>query len=364
MTNDSFQIDRLPVRTWNQLKMNETRLDLTAPTASCGPEAVSLPAGLSWKSGGTMDPVWSQIPTGGGPDVDRWLGDGVSTALLETDGSGSQSPAAILCPYGSRADGADRICLHAGKGAVLPVILLLQSDAGASGTAAVQIRIRAEEGAQVRLYVAELLGEDVSCVCDIGGTCADDARIELVKLELGSGRLYAGVQTELAGDGSSFQADIGCRVKGGHTLDMNYVARHHGKKTTSQMNVASILEEGSSKLFRGTIDFPKGCQGAKGMEQENVLLLGRHQRNQTIPLILCQEEDVEGDHGASIGRLDDQVLFYLASRGISRQAAENMIARARLDAVCALIPSEEVRDRIRRFLDPDIDTEVDGHEGL
>ena len=60
---------------------------------------------------------------------------------------------------------------------------------------------------------------------------------------------------------------------------------------------------------------------------------------------------MEGNHGASIGRLDPQVLFYLASRGISRAAAEAMIARSKLDAVCALIPSPDVRREIAARLD-------------
>lgn len=49
--------------------------------------------------------------------------------------------------------------------------------------------------------------------------------------------------------------------------------------------------------------------------------------NQTIPLILCGEEDVEGNHGATIGRLDEKMLFYLASRGIPEEAARSLLAR-------------------------------------
>lgn len=62
--------------------------------------------------------------------------------------------------------------------------------------------------------------------------------------------------------------------------------------------------------MRGTIDFVHGCVGAKGDEKEDVLLVGDNMVNQTIPLILCAEEDVEGNHGASIGKLDENMLFY------------------------------------------------------
>ena len=107
----------------------------------------------------------------------------------------------------------------------------------------------------------------------------------------------------------------------------------------------------AKKLFRGTIDFKKGAKGAKGDELEDVLLLDDGVQNQTIPLILCAEEDVEGNHGASIGSLDDELIFYLESRGISEEAAYELMAKARLKAVCKKIPVEGLRAELNEMLD-------------
>ena len=123
------------------------------------------------------------------------------------------------------------------------------------------------------------------------------------------------------------------------------------------MEVAGTLEEDGRKIFRGTIDFQKGCVGAKGTENENVLLIGENMVNQTIPLILCKEEDVEGNHGASIGELDEKVLFYLGARGISREAAREMIAHSRIEAVCSKIPSEEIRTLVHKFGNQEADND-------
>ena len=65
--------------------------------------------------------------------------------------------------------------------------------------------------------------------------------------------------------------------------------------------------------------------------------------NKTLPVILCEEEDMEGSHGATIGRLDAQMLFYLASRGIDEKSAERMMVRARLSAAAQDIPDERLR---------------------
>ena len=79
---------------------------------------------------------------------------------------------------------------------------------------------------------------------------------------------------------------------------MNYVAEHIGKKTVSSMNAGGVLKDKAHKLFRGTIDFPLGSSGAKGDENEDVLILGEecNQSDRTAHS-LCGR-DVEGNHGA------------------------------------------------------------------
>jgi Fe-S cluster assembly scaffold protein SufB len=66
-------------------------------------------------------------------------------------------------------------------------------------------------------------------------------------------------------------------------------------------------------------------------------------RNQTIPVILCDEEDVEGNHGASIGKIDDELMFYMKSRGIDERSIYETMAKAFMDKVVAKIPDEETR---------------------
>ena len=90
--------------------------------------------------------------------------------------------------------------------------------------------------------------------------------------------------------------------------------------------------------------------GSKGAETENVLLLGDDVENKTIPLILCAEEDVVGNHGATIGKPDEELLFYLESRGIPAQECYNMLAAAKLLAVCGKIPDDGIRNEIHDYI--------------
>lgn len=204
---------------------------------------------------------------------------------------------------------------------------------------------------ELTLIQIETLKEDCLFYNGIRTEVEENGSFKLIQLILGGGRNYYETKTALSGKNSSFEADIAYYLGGEEKLDMNYVADHTGPSSESRIDVGGVLRGHSEKLFRGTIDFHKGCAGASGSELEDVLLLDDTVRNQTIPLILCDEEDVEGSHGATIGKPAQDLVFYMRSRGIPEDEICRMIARAKIDAVSNLIPEEEVRDLIAEHLD-------------
>lgn len=338
---ENILLNPLPVRTWNSLKMNEASYQGEIPTAFCTPEIKKLPDSLKLIQNETLDNVKSAA----GDKLGELLqGDSL---LIESD---SEATPAILS-YDFTGGKSARLFLHAKENAVLPVSVIMTGE----GTAVLEIKISAEAGSTVDLTVIQTVGSDCDVITDIGCTCDKNANFNLTKLELGGAHEYVAVSADLSGEHSSFTASAGYRVKTNQSLDMNYVVRHTGRKTESNIFASGILENDSTKTFRGTIDLIKGCAGAKGTENEDILLLGDNQVNQTIPLILCDEEDVEGNHGASIGRLDDNIIFYLGSRGISAEAAEDIIAHAKLDAIISHIPDEEVRTLAHSLITPEAD---------
>lgn len=69
-------------------------------------------------------------------------------------------------------------------------------------------------------------------------------------------------------------------------------------------------------------------------------MLGDGVVNKTVPLILCAEENVVGNHGATIGELDENTLFYFESRGIPADVAENIMARAAIERLARTLGDE------------------------
>ena len=91
-------------------------------------------------------------------------------------------------------------------------------------------------------------------------------------------------------------------------------------------------------------------------------MLGDDAVNKTIPLILCAEENVEGTHGATIGELDKETLFYFESRGIAKAEAENIMARAAVERLIRLANDEEFEERAEGALDAELCKKEDGEQ--
>lgn len=132
---------------------------------------------------------------------------------------------------------------------------------------------------------------------------------------------------------------------------MNMAVNHFGRNTTSEIDASGALKDSARKVFRGTIDFKIGSAGSVGTEKETVLMLGENAVNKTVPLILCAEENVEGNHGATIGEMDDETAFYFESHGIDRETAETLLSRAAIERLARLVGDEQLEQAALSALD-------------
>lgn len=220
--------------------------------------------------------------------------------------------------------------------------VLFLEDPGAS-----EYEITLGEGARMDLVqLREASGKGLS-YNNVRVKCGDKAYFGWYRVVLGGSESYDNCSVTLAGKESTFSANVCYRLEGTEKYDLNCEAVHTGKRTQSAISASGVLADKASKLMRGTIDFRTGCSGSVGNETEDVLLLSEEVRNQSVPVILCSEEDVVGNHGASIGRPDEDMLFYMETRGVDEETACEMLARAKIDSVIRKIPDELVQEKIR-----------------
>ena len=223
-------------------------------------------------------------------------------------------------------------------------------DYSADNNLAVRTTIDLNENSRLKLIQLQTTEEESILYNEVRINCQAGATAELIQIFLGKGDLYSDSRIDLEGEGSSLKADIGYIGRSNQNIDINIFANHTGKKTESEINVNGSLNDAAKKVFKGTIDFKNGCTDSVGNEQETVLLLGEDVVNKTVPLILCAEENVVGNHGATIGELDEDTLFYFESRGIDKKEAESIMARAAIDRVARLAGDEKIVKKIESFL--------------
>ena len=239
--------------------------------------------------------------------------------------------------------------IYVSEGSELTLIEVFESE-NKENLLGLQTRVYVCENASIKLVRVNLLSESTDHFDDLGFHLENDAKAELVQLVLGGKRSYVGVRTELVGRKSEYRSATGYLCKGDSLLDMNFVTNEWGKKVSSNMDASGVLLDNSTKVYRGTIDFKEGAKGASGFEKEDTLLFSPSIINKSVPLILCHEEDVEGDHGATIGRIDEKLLFYIKSRGIDEKAAKQLMTEAYINAVTEQIGDDETEGKVIKYV--------------
>lgn len=134
-------------------------------------------------------------------------------------------------------------------------------------------------------------------------------------------------------------------------LDLNYYIGNKVENTISNIKVEGALNDNSYKCFKGTIDFFEGSTKSIGEENENCILLSDESVSKSLPILLCHEEDVVGSHGVSTGKIDEDKLFYLMSRGISKNEAKKMIISANFNTIIDNVPDQETRSKLKEKID-------------
>ncbi|MCR4891756.1 MAG: SufD family Fe-S cluster assembly protein [Lachnospiraceae bacterium] len=345
------EINQLPTLTWNFLNLNSVHIDEEVPLNHRGDMFIrNIPGGITVRMNGS---VLQDVRTGMGDYVNHLMNDHQieTLGLSVSAGQVVSDPVKLNYVLGEGDGILRRQEIVAEEGSEITVVMDYTAGRRESGFFGIQTKLHAKKHALIRLVKVNLLGDRYLHFEDIGGVAEEGGRIELIQLELGGGRNYVGGSFDLKGRKSVFSGNVGYLCRGSQLLDMNYAMNHIGRKTESSLQVKGALRDKAVKNFRGTIDFRRGAAGAVGDEQEDTLLLSPGVDNKTLPIILCDEENVEGTHGASIGRLSEDILFYMNSRGISAHEAEILMTKARLNSVRRLIKDENTLGKIQQFIE-------------
>ncbi|MBC8589619.1 Fe-S cluster assembly protein SufD [Wansuia hejianensis] len=169
------------------------------------------------------------------------------------------------------------------------------------------------------------------------------AIVNWISIELGSsisGSNYSSILQDMASESNLHSIYLG---DGTRKMDLGYTMIHKGPKSLSTIETKGVLKDKSKKIFRGDLNFKRGARHSKGSEEEYVILLDPTVKSDSIPALLCDEDDVEGDHAVSAGKIDESKLFYLMSRGLSEKESKKLIVEASFKPIIEKIPYEDLQ---------------------
>jgi FeS assembly protein SufD len=202
----------------------------------------------------------------------------------------------------------------------------------------------------INLIKIQTLNEESTHVDSIYTKLEENAKVNYVIIELGAKRSITNYHTDLEGVMSCGNLSTAYIMDKDRKIDMNYQMNHMGIQSRSDIDVKGALLDQADKIFRGTINLRKGAKKAVGKEEEYAILLSDTVRNRSVPILLCTEDDVEGQHAASTGKIDENKLFYLMSRGLSELEAKKLIIEASLTPIIDMIPLDTIKDEVNEYV--------------
>lgn len=168
----------------------------------------------------------------------------------------------------------------------------------------------------------------------------EGGRMEWVSGSFGSHVSYLYPTTILKGDNSHCEFTGITFAGAGQNLDTGAKMIHVGKNTSSYINSKSISKSGGISTYRSNVVINKTAKNAKSSVNCASLMLDDESRSDTIPAMDVRTKDADVGHEAKIGRISDEAVFYLMSRGISEQEARAMIVSGFADSVSKELPLE------------------------
>lgn len=217
------------------------------------------------------------------------------------------------------------------------------------------IRATCKKNSVINVVIVNLMNEISNNFLSIENNMEDNSRINYYIIDFGGKSSITNYYSNINGKNSDNQLNTIYLGKSNQVFDLNYIAELYGEKSNINIEVQGALKDSAKKHFKGTIDFKKGCKKATGNENENCMLLSDTARSLALPMLLCSEEDVEGNHSSSAGKVGEKELFYIMSRGFELKEAMKLMVRAKFNKILDGIKNEELKSKILDEIDIRLD---------
>ena len=217
------------------------------------------------------------------------------------------------------------------------------------------LRIIAKKKSEINIIIVNLMNTKSNNFFTIDNLIDDNSKVKYTVIDFGGKNSITNYYSNLIGKASDNIINTIYLGKENQLFDLNYIAELKGEKSNINIEVQGALKDSSKKKFKGTIDFKKGCKKATGNENENCMLLSNKAKSLALPMLLCSEEDVEGNHSSSAGKIGEKELFYIMSRGFELKEAMKLMVRAKFNKILNDIKNKKLVEQILNEIDRRLD---------
>jgi Fe-S cluster assembly protein SufD len=206
-------------------------------------------------------------------------------------------------------------------------------------------RINVAAGENVRHHLLQDAAEGAAVVHDYVITIADGARCDFHVLNIG-GKLGRVTFAVTLGKGSHFELNGAIIGGGDQVLEIITSVTHAEPDATSGQTIRSILGQRATGSYLGSINVARNAQRTDAFQSVKAMLLDRTATANAKPELEIYADDVKCAHGATVGELDRQALFYMASRGMDPATAKTLLLKAFVAGVFDDVADEVVKDSL------------------
>ena len=213
------------------------------------------------------------------------------------------------------------------------------------------VEVIAREGAQIQYVSIQRLGRGVFCQSAQRTLAHRDSKLDSLNVSLGASVTRLDLNARLLGAGAHSEL-LGLYFGDqDQHFDHNTSQDHVAPDTGSNLLYKGALNDSAQAAFRGIIRVHPDAQRTDAYQTNRNLLLSDECRANSLPNLEIQADDVKCSHGATVGQLDSEALFYLLSRGLSREQAERLVVLGFLGDVMARLPLGGVVEKVTRAIE-------------
>ena len=268
--------------------------------------------------------------------------------LHVSKGAGMSAPVQLLFISTAVAEAATfpRVLVVAERDSRLDLIETYASTGGSTYLTNAVVEVFVGEGARVTHYKVQDEGDAAFHIASTRAEVLRSALYDLTTVTLGARLSRHNIEILLESEGAECRVDGLYIVGTGQHTDTHSLIDHRVPNCASRQNYKGILDGRSRAVFNGRVFVREDARGTDAEQSNKTLLLSREARVDTKPQLEIYNDDVKCSHGATVGQLEEEELFYLLSRGLHNDLARNLLTYGFAEEIVEKIKFESIRAQL------------------